>query len=81
MGLAEELKEARAMASNGKCTFVRILNQLSEDDAREIQLCLGAKVKDYVIIKILRNSGYKIAGDGVTVHQTQKCRCFRSEAK
>lgn len=81
MGLAEKINLLKPPAPGLPCGISKILESVSEDDKKALELVMETKpekgsISNRQIHALLLAEGYDIAFASVRLHRSKHCRCF-----
>jgi hypothetical protein len=63
-------------ATNKQCKFSRLIDELSDDDAKDVKKALeNPNVKTEVLARVLTANGHSIGSSTVSLHRRGECCC------
>lgn len=78
MGLADSLKklgETRIRQSNEICAYQLLLNSMTKDDQKALEMAWEKGYPVAEVITILRREGHKTSSTSVNAHRKGICKC------
>lgn len=81
MGLKDKLEQIKPGANplDGFCTVGKIIEQLPKEDGEALISALKSRASTRAIYRVLKDEGFKLERQTVTLHRKGFCRC--AEAK
>jgi hypothetical protein len=76
MALADKLEELanRPRKSNG-CPYQYLYNNLPKEDQKALDAAWAKGIPTNLIVKALRQEGYKTSSDSIRAHRKGDCQC------
>ena len=78
-GLAESLANVKGRKPDLRCTMLKVMEKLDNDDRAALEAVMASEASTRGIHKVLAEWGIEISRDSITLHRENRCRCTRQE--
>lgn len=78
-GLAERLANVKGRKPDLRCTMLKILETLDDEDRQALENTMASAASTRGIHRALAEEGIEVSRDSITLHREKRCRCTRQE--